>query len=359
MACEPGESAPNFDDPSTERSLKSAIAQTAAGGHGNFMAKKSTKKAKAPPVDEAATQIRLRIFDGRREPVSGSRKYLVRILDGNQKQQHTRTLKGPEQVFAVPSFDNSGDQYMVLVSADGCADTGFYPVMVKAGTQVTVDLMLVEKPPVFDFDEAKWNLVQQDWPAAASALAYGAGPADARQRYDSLLGKPRVAAALWNILTAMRDVHLPQQTPLDYLREIVWDDAGAPAQDRFFAFAHDAIVQQVVMAAAQGTFVPEPNPGMFHKDATRSFKQVAFGEANLQLTFHEKTTKKVNGETWVKIEPDIDCYRDLLGHALLEVMPHSISGGKTDPVTVYVLRWIAGRRAGVPEFNPPYRLGTA
>jgi hypothetical protein len=245
------------------------------------------------------------------------------------------------------------------VSADGCSDTGFYPVPVKADTTVTVDLMLVEKPRVFDFAEADWDLVQQDWPAAASALAYGATKTQARQRYDDLLGRPPAAAALWNILTAMRDVHLPQRTPLDYLREVVWDDGEAPAQDRFFGFAHDALVEQVLTAVEQGTFVPEPNPGMFHKDATRSFKQVAFGEANLQLTFHEKTTKKVNGETWVKIEPDIDCYKDLLAHALLEVLPNSVSGGKTDPVTVYVLRWIAGRRAGVPEFNPPYRLGLA
>ena len=318
------------------------------------MAKKSTRNTIEP-----ATQIRLRVFDGRREPVSNSRKYLVRILDGDQTSQYTGTLKGPEQVFAVPSFDNWRDQYTVLVSADGCADTGFYPVMVESGTTITVDLMLVEKPPVFDFEEADWDAVQQDWPAAASALAYGAGTVAARQRYDSLLGTQPVAAALWNILTAMRDVHLPQQTPLDYVREIIWDAAEAPGQDRFFAYAHDELVEQVVMAAAQGAFVPEPNPGMFHKDATRSFKQVAFGEANLQLTFHEKKTKKVNGETWVKIEPDIDCYKDLLAHALLEVMPNSVTGGKTDPVTVYVLRWIAGRRAGVPEFNPPYRLGLA
>jgi hypothetical protein len=38
---------------------------------------------------------------------------------------------------------------------------------------------------------------------------------------------------------------------------------------------------------------------------------------------------------------------------LLEVLPNQF-GGVTDPSQVYVLRWIAGRRAGVPEFNPPY-----
>jgi len=32
------------------------------------------------------------------------------------------------------------------------------------------------------------------------------------------------------------------------------------------------------------------------------------------------------------------------------------AGGLTDPRTVYSLRWIAGRRAGIPEFNPPYTI---
>jgi hypothetical protein len=167
---------------------------------------------------------------------------------------------------------------------------------------------------------------------------------------------PLQAAALWNILTAMRDVHLPQSTVLDYLREVIWDPPLGPAQDRFFAFADIRLIEQIVTATAQGTFTPEPHPGLFHPDATRSWKQIAFGEANLQLTFHEGITKKVNGDTWVRIEPDIDYYKDLAAHALLEVLPNTVTKGKTNPATVYVLRWIAGRHAGVPEFDPPYSI---
>jgi hypothetical protein len=58
----------------------------------------------------------------------------------------------------------------------------------------------------------------------------------------------------------------------------------------------------------------------------------------------------------VKVEPDIDYYKDLGAHALLEVVPNKLSGGLTDPRQVYVLRWIAGRRAGVPEFDPLYTI---
>jgi hypothetical protein len=58
----------------------------------------------------------------------------------------------------------------------------------------------------------------------------------------------------------------------------------------------------------------------------------------------------------VMVEPDIDYYKDLGAHALLEVIPHAVTGSRTDPREVYVLRWIAGRRAGVPEFEPPYTI---
>jgi hypothetical protein len=35
---------------------------------------------------------------------------------------------------------------------------------------------------------------------------------------------------------------------------------------------------------------------------------------------------------------------------------YTITHGLTDPKKVYVLRWIAGRHAGVPEFAPPYTI---
>jgi hypothetical protein len=53
----------------------------------------------------------------------------------------------------------------------------------------------------------------------------------------------------------------------------------------------------------------------------------------------------------IKVEPDIDYFQDLGAHTLLEVIPNSITHGLTDPKKVYVLRWLAGRHAGVPEFR--------
>ena len=43
-------------------------------------------------------------------------------------------------------------------------------------------------------------------------------------------------------------------------------------------------------------------------------------------------------------------------HAILEVIPNTALHRLSDPRAVYVLRWIAGRRAGVPEFDPAYTI---
>lgn len=185
---------------------------------------------------------------------------------------------------------------------------------------------------------------------------------DAQARYENLMEKdPATLACLWNLMTAMRDIDLPSGTPLTYLKQLIWVDMPdrnifAPKQDRFYAYADKALVNQVQLAAQQNEFAPELDPAAFHKGATSSYKQVQFGEANVQLTFHEGDTQIIDGTECIVVEPDIDYYKDLAAHALLEVIANALSGSLTDPKNVYVLRWIAGRRAGVPEFNPPYTI---
>jgi hypothetical protein len=155
------------------------------------------------------------------------------------------------------------------------------------------------------------------------------------------------------LTTAMSQIHLPVDTPMTYIKELLWDQM---AQDRFFAWADPALVEQVKQAALKGTFAPEIGSAIFHAGATSSFKQVQFGEANVQLTFHENDKKTIGGLECIKVEPDIDYYKDLAAHALLEVLANKATGSLTDPRQVYVLRWIAGRQAGIPAFNPPYTI---
>ena len=128
------------------------------------------------------------------------------------------------------------------------------------------------------------------------------------------------------------------------------------AEDRFFGWADPAIIPQLDQAKKQHEFV-DALYGL-HPGATRSYKQVRFGEANVQLTFHEEDQKNIGGIDCIMIEPDIDYYKDPLAHLLLEVAVNAF-GSLTDPRQVYVLRWIAGQHAGIPEFDPLYTIEKA
>jgi len=301
-------------------------------------------------VEPSTARIELSVFDGTRSPIDAGVELLVRIIDGNQTELHSGFHHGPRIAFAVPFHDNLADRYTVIVSADHHRQAGFTPVPVRGGQRRSLDLMLLPKPSRFAF--AAWA----ELPAAVRGLLEaGATPAEAAARYTGLMADRAPAlAALLNILTAASAILLAHGTVLGYLKELVWD--ASMAQDRFFAFADPELLPEVKDGTEQGEFVPEINPGMLHPGATSSFKQVQFGEANVQLTFHERDTKTIGGVSCVEVELDIDYYKDPAAHALLEVVPGVLGGQLTDPATAYVLRWIAGRFAGVPEFDPPFGI---
>jgi hypothetical protein len=215
--------------------------------------------------------------------------------------------------------------------------------------------MLLRKNAGYNFANAKWSLLEAWNKQAFGLLTGGVDAATAESRYGDLMeDKASVLACFFNLTTAMAAISLPQGTPLDYFKEMIWDSSFA--QDRFFAYADPALYDQVKLAALHGEFQREPGFALFHKGATDSYKQIQFGEANVQLTFHANDTKLINGIQCIKMEPDIDYYKDELAHGLLEVVVNGISHTLTNPRQVYVLRWIAGRHAGVPEFSPPYTI---
>jgi len=322
------------------------------------MAKSKTRKQpgatvtlKEPVLPGKATMV-ITLYDGTRQQIQKG-DFLIRIFDGFQNQLFADDRPAPTTVFKLPFKDNLQDNCRVLVSADGFSGSGFTPIPLSLKAVSMVDLMLI--PHGADFKFQSWADVKVSDPVISTFLSIGSTDAQARAHYDDLRqAKPKALASLLNLATAMEAIQLPSKTPLDYFKEILWDESMA--QDRFFGYADRSIVEQVRRAAADGEFSPEPNTGLFHPDATSSFKQIQFGEANVQLTFHEKDTKKIDGVDCIKIEPDIDYFQDLGAHALLEVIPNAITHGLTEPKLVYVLRWIAGRHAGVPEFAPPYMI---
>lgn len=308
------------------------------------------KPLKVPEVPDTCS-LQVRVYDGTRNPFPDGTSVLYRIIDANQNQIYVGELKNSSVPFVLPFHDSFLDNYSVIAFSDGFKQAGFSPVKLSAVTPTATDLMLIPKDGHFNFSNASWQWIKANLPFVASGVGDAAGQA----RYQSLMeDSPEKLAALLNITTAMRQIFLPQGTPLDYLKQIIWDQSLA--QDRFFAYCDPALLDQVRMAAAHGEFAAEINPGFFHPGATASWKQIQFGEANVQLTFHEGEKSTIDGVSCIVVEPDIDFYKDLAAHTLLEVIPNALTGGLTSPEEVYVLRWIAGRHAGVPEFDPPYTI---
>jgi hypothetical protein len=307
------------------------------------------------PNNATTGNLMVNIFDGTRKLVGPNTEILLRVRDGNQKEIVTESRTGASiPVTGLPIYNNFGDNYAVVVSAAGHRDAGFYPVKMVAGTWQSIDLMLLPNDPTFNFRDALWATLKQTHPNFVALLAHGAADDSAAQdRYSQRLEtKPKTLASFFNLVTAMSTIYLPEGTPLDYIKEVIWDDSFA--QDRFFGYADPKIIEQIKVATDQKEFAPEPDPWLFHKSATSSWKQIQFGEANVQLTFHENDKRQIDGIDCVKIEPDIDYYKDLGAHFMLEVVVNFASHTLTNPEEVYVLRWIAGRHAGVAEFNPPY-----
>jgi hypothetical protein len=299
------------------------------------------------------SSLKVNVFDGARQPMGTGVRILITITDGSNKQL-VRDYFRPGQTFDLPFYNNLFDNYTVVAYADGYTQAGFTPVKCSPFTSQTVDIMLLKSDASFNFAMARWDALAASRPLLHGILAHGALDVDAaRDRYVQLMeSEGPVLACLLNITTSMMAINLPVANPLAYFKELIWD--GTIAQDRFYGYADPALYDQVKLAQTQGTFAREPGFAIFHKGATDSFKQIQFGEANVQLTFHADDKKLIDGVECIKMEPDIDYYKDLAAHALLEVIHNGIGGCLTDPKQVYVLRWIAGRRAGFPEFDPPY-----
>jgi len=311
-------------------------------------------KAKSAPN---TGNLMVNVLDGTRQPIAAGARLLVRVRDGNQNELVSDFYNQPNIFFkGRPFYNNFGDNYTVVVSADGYVQAGFTPVKISPNTTQHVDLMLLPEKGSFNFRDALWPVLRQKYPIFATLLARGVtDDAAAQARYTQLMeDRPASLASFFNLVTAMSAIDLPVGTPLDYIKEVIWDDSFG--QDRFFGYADRKLIDQIRLATQHKEFAPEPGSWLFHKGATSSWKQIQFGEANVQLTFHEGDTRTIDRVDCVKIEPDMDYYKDPGAHFLLEVIVNSVSHTLTDPKQVYVLRWIAGRHAGVPEFNPPYTI---
>jgi hypothetical protein len=316
----------------------------------------------AAPTTATGGRAMVSVFDGTRKLYSNHAALLITARDGNLKDQ-SRKFHDSSSVFLtdLPLFDNFGDNYAFLAAADGYKDAGFFPVKLAPKVVRFVDLMLIPNSNSFNFAEAKWNVLEATRPEFKALFASGAATDDAADtRYSALEEGGEVLACLLNITTAMQQIHLPKKTAFEYLERVIWDNPKFPmAKDRFFTWADPELIDQLEEAKRQIPPTFEDAPFGLHPGATGSYKQIQFGQANVQFTIHKNEVPDEPGVNWVMVELDIDYFMDPGAHLLLEVARNAVFHSLTDPREVYVLRWIAGRRAGIPEFDPLYTIQKA
>jgi hypothetical protein len=321
------------------------------------------KQRAATSADLASGSILVHVVDGTRQPLATDVKWSAKIHDGrspNEWKMFNVDGSGPiELIKDLTLFNNFFDNYTVLVNANGWQSTGWAPVHIEAGKPIATFLMLLPKDGHINFSNATWQVVGSRRPRFIEIIS--AGTDNPSEQFSALMERQEglVLGCLLNLLTAMSQITLAsQKTPLDYYWQPIWDDPQfAMAQDRFFAYVDKKIIDDVVLTAKMGAFSEEKDPGSFHPGATLSYKQTQFDVANVQLTFHQgngKTIQTPGGPVdCVVIEPDIDYYKDLLAHGLLEVLPNKFTRGLTDPRGVCLLRWMAAKQIGL-DFDPLY-----
>src|SRR5208282_544392 len=177
--------------------------------------------------DPNTGSLMVNVFDGTRQAIAAGLQLLVRVIDGNQKQITADFYTNPSILFqGLPFYNNFGDNYSVVVSADGYIQAGFHPVKISPNSVQHLDLMLLPKNGTFNFDQALWPTLKQTRPQFAALLGNGAADdAAAQARYDDLRNnRPASIASFFNLATAMSAISLPAGTPLDYIKQIIWDD---------------------------------------------------------------------------------------------------------------------------------------
>lgn len=314
--------------------------------------------ATADASPTTTSSLTINIFGGNRDPLPMGTKILFTVIDGQQQTIYRDFSTTPSiTLHGLPFFSNVGDNYTVLAFADGCEQAGFTPVLMSPNHIASVDLMLVRKGATFNFSKARWDLLCEKRPDVTRLFAEGVkDSATAQGRYTQLMEtRPAALACFFNLATALSQIQFADRAPLDCIRELIWEDTRM-TQDRFFAWVEAGMIDRIAMASAQGLFAPESSASVLLEGVTRSWKQIQFGEANIQIAFHENDNRTIGGTACIMVEFSFDYYKDLGAHAILEIIANTRSGGLVDPRQVYALRWMAGRHAGVPEFDPPYLL---
>ena len=306
-----------------------------------------------PPTKKRTGTFLLSVFDGARQLLPVGKRLRFRLQDGAQKKQYDGFQKKPRVKINDLPFSNSRiDGYAVVVTGGGYEQTGLHPLKLVENTVTKVDLMTLKKRAKLRLEPALWRNLSKSHPAWTTYLQADREEDAAARRHDRWRDtRPEHLAAFLNFAEALSDLKFRDDDAFSYFKQPAANHLTKDfKRDRCFAFADPKLVEQIEDAVGKGTFVGAN--ASLHPGATRSFKEVRFGVANVQITLHENDRKRIKGTNCIKVEVDIDYFRDVGAHALLEVIPNKF-GGVTDPArSTGCAGWRSAKRACRSSTHP-------
>ena len=115
------------------------------------------------------SKLQLRIFDGSRQLFS-ARHISHKITGGNQTQLIRNYYRHNDITFDPPFYDNLGDNYTVVVYANGYQQAGYSPVALSETLLKILDIMLIPKDPGFNFAKASWDVTKFTYPFLSNGV---------------------------------------------------------------------------------------------------------------------------------------------------------------------------------------------
>lgn len=317
-----------------------------------------------------ATTLVVTLYGGSRQLLRPEAPTLVTLRNMAGKTLVSRFIEGNQiRITDVPT-GGADDTYCIVVAAPRHKDAGFGPLPLRDDQAREIAMMLVPRSAEIEFPESlDWRTLADLCPALAAVLR-GADPRRNQDLFAARLSDAREPmASLFNIVEALRTLPLQGAPVLPLFHEIdlVPDDGVhrvGIARDRFFGFADVELLRRLPTSADF-----EKEDASLHRNADASFKEMRFGEANLQFTF-DSTNKKtiaVDGRSveCVSVEMDMDYFKDKAAHLFLEVIPNEFgqrvfhdANARTDPRQVYCRRWMAQKNlSAAGDFAPLFSMG--
>jgi hypothetical protein len=300
-------------------------------------------------------ELRIQLQDGREAPLTGA-TVRVSVIHGNGKIREPKAVTQGEAIFQIED-DLSESAKFLTVSAEskGYLRSGIMGKRIESRSETIQILLPSREAKLIPGAQLPWHDAAS-WPKHLEVSD--------EQFLDAVENSTLCAAFALNLAGALQSIpggeHLLGAFELFPLNPVRCEDrrTGFPGicRDRMLTRVKRDFVELMGEHVKTGAFKTDsgsghegPKPGLVR----RSWRELRYDEANLQFTTFSDPQ---SGETFLDV--DFDYFKDKFSHIFMEYLPNTVFKSKTNPMQIYVRRWMQSRNfphAGVAEFSPAYQ----